>query len=263
MRTLLVWCLLTALVADEALVKQAELDPAAAVPLLITSSRELTGATPSAAQALADRLDPLARRLFLHGWQVPERATLGLTAHTVAAGDSLSRIGKRWGTPVDLLIRLNPGADPRRLAVGARIAVLDAKSTALRLEVRLPIRRLLVWRGSVLVLACPVGIGAVATPTPTGTTQLAVRAKDPEWRDPLTGTVHPPRSPGNRLGGYWLGFEPGPAERFRSIGCHGWTGEDPDAWLGQPGSQGCLRLRQADIADLYALVLLGTAISIL
>lgn len=259
---LLVCCLLAVLAAGEAPVQLAETHPEQAVALLRAASRELAAAPPERVAALADQGDALARRLHLGGWRVPGREALGLVWRTVERGDTLSRLAARLGTPYELLVRLNPGTDPRRLAVGARLAVLDARSVPLRVDVRLAAARLLVWRGDVLVLACPVGIGAGGTPTPTGSTRLAVRAKDPEWRDPVTGKVHPPRSPGNLLGGYWLGFDPGPDARFRSIGCHGWTGADPAEWLGKGGSRGCLRLRQQDIADLYELLLPGVAVEL-
>ncbi len=259
---MLLFCILAALAASEGPVQLAEAHPERAVALLQGVSRELASAPPDRQATLADQGDALARRLHIGGWRVPDRESLGLIVRTIERGDTLSRIAARHGTPYDLLVRLNPGIDPRRLAVGARVTVLDAKSVPLRLDVRLAATRLLVWRGDILVLACPVGIGAGGSPTPTGTTRLAVRAKDPEWRDPVSGTVHPPRSPGNLLGGYWLGFDPGPDHRFRSIGCHGWTGSDPTEWLGKGGSRGCLRLRQQDIADLYDLLLPGVAVVI-
>ena len=263
MRPFLLVCLGVWLTAGEALVDRAELDPTQAVPLLLSASAELAATTSTARIAvLADQLDPLARRIYLGGWNVPRRGEAGFAVRVLVAGDSISRIAARAGTPAELLVRLNPGVDPRRLPVGQRLTVLDAKIAPLRIETYLAIHRLLVWRGPLLVMACPVGIGTPATPTPTGSTTVAVRVKNPEWRDPSTGKVHPPGSPGNLLGGYWLGFDAGPAGRFRSIGCHGWTGDDPEHWLDQASSHGCLRLRQQDIADLYDLILPGTPVVI-
>ena len=262
MRPLLICLILAAVAAGEAPVTIAERDPAQAVPQLLRLSRELAAAPPGRLAALAAQADPLARRILVQGWRVPGRDQVGMATHTVAAGDTLARIAKRQGTPYELLVRLNPGLDPRRLAVGQRLAVLEARTQPLRLDIHLAQRQLLVWRGSVLAMACTVGVGAGGTPTPTGSTTIAVRAKDPEWRDPVTGKVHPPRSPGNLLGGFWLGFAPGPDERFRSIGCHGWTGEDERVWVGQAGSRGCIRLATTDLQDLYDLVPQGAAVTV-
>ena len=262
MRAACLCCLLACLAAGDALVERAELDPTQAVPLLLAGSAELAAANGPDARNLADRLDSLARRIFLGGWRVAGRERLGFGTHAIAAGDTLSKIAVQAGTPYELLIRLNPGLDPRRLGVGARVAVLDVATVPLTIDIRLPIHRLLVWRGPVLVLACPMGIGTAKTPTPTGRTRLAIRARNIEWRDPATGRVHPHGSPGNHIGGYWFGFDPGPGHHFRSIGFHGWTAAPPEQWLEQAGSLGCLRLRQSDLADLYDLLRPGTIIDI-
>lgn len=259
-RTLLLCCLAACLVCGEAAVRRAELDPSTAVDLLLEAS---TAAARAPDAARLDAADALARRIFLNGWAVPGRERIGIAQRSIAAGQTLGRLGRDAGVPADLLFRLNPGLDPRRLAIGQRVAVLDAVATPLRLEARLGLRRLAVWRGPVLVMACAVGVGAGGTPTPTGATRIAMRVKNPEWRDPVTRKVHPPGSPGNLLGGYWLGFEPGADQRFASIGCHGWTGDDPAKWLGQGGSRGCLRLTQTDIKDLYDLVRQGTEVRVL
>lgn len=246
----------------DALLARAAHEPDAAIAALTGLSRHLAILPPAEAAVLGDRIDPLARRLFLEGWDLPQRDQAGLATVAVQAGDTLGRIARQRRTTVDLLVRLNPGVDPRRLRVGDRLTVLDTAAVPLRIEVAKSSRRLGVWRGPLLALWCPVGIGAGSTPTPTGSTTLALRVKDPEWRDPATGRVHPPRSPGNMLGGWWLGFAPGGDGRFRSIGFHGWTGSDPSQWLEREGSRGCIRMRQADIADLYALVVPGVAIAI-
>jgi lipoprotein-anchoring transpeptidase ErfK/SrfK len=257
---LILCCLLASLACGEGLVDRAALDPAEAVPLLLSASGDLARNPTDAARI--DAVDALARRIFLNGWRVPGRDQAGISIREVASGQTLSRIGKSAGVPADLLFRLNPGLDPRRLAIGTKVAVLDALAVPLRIDVRLSVHRLMVWRGPVLIMACPIGIGAGGTPTPTGSTTIAVRAKNPEWRDPVTRKVHPPGSPGNLLGGYWMGFDPGPDKRYASIGCHGWTGADPEKWLGQSGSRGCLRLTQTDIKDLYELILPGTVVEI-
>lgn len=241
---------------------QARDDPGATIRLLGELSAEVARAVPSDAAELGDRLDPLCRRLALEGWRVPGRDAAGLASRVVAPGDSLSRIARANASTVDLLLRLNPGCDPRRLAPGQQLTVLDARSVPLRIEVDRGTRHLRVWRGPLMLLSTQVGVGAGGTPTPAGTTKLAQRVRDPEWRDPATGKVHPPHSPGNLLGGWWLGFEPGADQRFRSIGCHGWTGADPQDWVGQAGSRGCIRLRQADLADLAALVVPGVAVEV-
>jgi lipoprotein-anchoring transpeptidase ErfK/SrfK len=108
----------------------------------------------------------------------------------------------------------------------------------------------------------PVGLGAPGHPTPIGATSVVSCVRNPEWRDPDTGKVFKPDAPGNVLGGYWIGFAPGPGDAFRGIGIHGYTAEAPEGWLGKAGSHGCVRMQQRDISALFALVRPGTAMSI-
>jgi L,D-transpeptidase ErfK/SrfK len=236
-----------------------EADAARAVDRLIELGRQVASGSADAPYDAADRL---GRRLLVAGWRAAGRERLGMVERQVAAGDTLGRIARRHGTPHELLVRLNPGVDPRRLAIGQRLMVLDAVTVPFRMEVRLAARRLLVWRGEVPAMACAIGIGAAGSATPSGTTRIALRVRDPEWRDPATGRVHPPRSPGNLLAGFWFGFDPGPEKRFASIGIHGWTGDDPAAWVGQAGSRGCIRMRREDLEDLWALVAQGVPVEI-
>jgi lipoprotein-anchoring transpeptidase ErfK/SrfK len=122
--------------------------------------------------------------------------------------------------------------------------------------------RLVVWRGQLPIFACMVAVGAPATPTPAGSTRIAERVRDPEWRDPATGKVHPPGSPGNVLASRWLGFDPGPERRFAGIGLHGYTAAPPATWLGRASSHGCLRLAREDIDDLFDLLPAGTPVAV-
>lgn len=247
---------------DERLLLSARQDPAATISTLISLSARVRELPLPAAASLADRIDPLARRLFLEGWRLPGRDRAGLEDLVIRAGDSLDKLARQRHSTVDLMLRLNPGIDPRRLRLGDHLTALDTASVPLRLEVVLSTRRLLLWRGPLLVLCSKVGIGGAGTPTPTGVTTLANRVKNPEWRDPATGKVFPPHSPGNLLGGWWFGFAPGTDNRFRSIGCHGWTGNDPDQWLERESSRGCIRMRQEDITDLGALAVSGIAVEV-
>ena len=161
-----------------------------------------------------------------------------------------------------LFARWNPGYDPRRIRVGQELKLLDLSSATLQLVVDRERHRLAAWRvapdGSALLVAyVPVGLGAPETPTPSGATKVIERVRDPEWRDPNTGTVYAPGDPGNVLGGYWMRLD---AEGIgkSGIGLHGYTAEEPAAWLGRDASNGCVRLRQDDMDRVFHLALEGT-----
>ncbi|MHC5067295.1 MAG: L,D-transpeptidase family protein [Planctomycetota bacterium] len=234
---------------------------------LISGSAALFGSG-DAALSVAEDLAPLAQRVFLGPEALPGMERLGLRLHSVARGEYPGTILKRYGMRNELLQLLNPTYDDRRLGAGQQLKVLDLRAGELRaLAVRHAYRLglVLVRRDlphPVLVAWVPVGVGAAGSETPLGQTTVATMARNCEWTHPDSGEVIPADDPRNILGGYWIGLAPGSDGRFRSIGLHGYTGAPAADWLEQGGSHGCLRLRQNDIAAVYALFSIGTPITI-
>jgi lipoprotein-anchoring transpeptidase ErfK/SrfK len=246
----------------ETMIARAGDDPDAVVPLLEAASERLITLPPARAAALSVRLEPFCRRAFLSSERLDDMADIGLVMHRVAPGETAAGIARRYHVTIDLLARLNQGFSAKNLQSGTRLKVLDLEDEPLELVVGCAEFRLLAWRDGVLVMSFPVGLGAAAHPTPQGATAVASCVRNPEWRDPDSGKVYQPGAAGNVLGGYWIGFAPGPEGAFRGIGIHGFTAEAPEGWLGRNGSHGCVRLRQGDIAALFSLVSPGTAVAI-
>ncbi len=67
------------------------------------------------------------------------------------------------------------------------------------------------------------------------------------------------RSGRGPLGSHWLGLNTKGRRRIKQVGIHGTN--DPES-IGKYSSQGCVRLRNADIAELYTLVPVGAKVSI-
>lgn len=246
----------------EAMIARASDDPDTVVPLLEAASERLIALPAARAAALSVRLEPFCRRAFLSSERLDDMADIGLIMHQVAPGESASGIAKRYRISVDLLARLNHGFSAKDLKAGTKLKVLDLDDEPLELVVGCAEFRLLAWRDGVLVMSFPVGLGAAAHPTPLGTTTVASCVRNPEWRDPDSGKIFPPGAAGNVLGGFWIGLAAGPEATFRGIGIHGFTAAAPEDWLGQRGSHGCVRLRQADVAALFSLVAPGTQVAI-
>ena len=256
--------------ALEALFERADADPAGLAPLLLEASDRIGRLDGEQGHELADRLEPYCERAFFGPERWPAMAQLGLGLHTVQSGELPGRIARRYGFSPQLLAYLNEGYDERRLRVGAELKVLDLSSGELSLLVDRTRYRLSAWRSVpdaaggerwVLVAYLPVGLGAPETRTPLGTTRITLRALDPEWTHPVTKVVYAPGDPGNLLGGYWMALaEEGLGKR--GIGLHGYTGDHPEAWLEQPMSDGCVRMRQGDMDRIFHLALEGTTVSI-
>ena len=88
--------------------------------------------------------------------------------------------------------------------------------------------------------------------TPTGTFKIINKLINPPWYK--DGKVIPPDSPENILGSRWMGFDLLP-----SYGIHGTTQAET---LGQQITQGCVRMSNVEVEELFAIVPTGTAVTI-
>jgi hypothetical protein len=125
-----------------------------------------------------------------------------------------------------------------------------------RLVLHLSERKLYAYQGDREVASYPVAVGRDSWETPTGEFTVFQRQQNPAWEHPLTGEIVSP-GPDNPLGARWLGFW---TDGTNAIGFHG----TPDEHLiGEAVSHGCVRMRNADVVDLYDRVELGTPVIVL
>ncbi|WP_246944650.1 L,D-transpeptidase [Bacillus pinisoli] len=100
----------------------------------------------------------------------------------------------------------------------------------------------------------PVGTGLFDDFTPEGTFTITVKAKDPYYRRKnIMGG-----SPENPLGSRWIGFDALETDG-RTYGVHGTN--NPSS-IGKAVSQGCIRMHNEHVNQLFDLVPLGTKIFI-
>ena len=160
----------------------------------------------------------------------------------VAGGDSLEKIAKARGTTVDLIQRLNgrPENDTT-IHPGDRLKILPVRG-----RVSIEVRKsefcaCLLYDGN-LLKKYRVGIG-LGDLTPEGEFKIATRLKNPDWwRD---GKMIPYGDPENILGTRWLGFDK-PLQKFA---LHGTS--HPET-IGKKASNGCIRMENKDVEEMYA-----------
>ena len=104
-----------------------------------------------------------------------------------------------------------------------------------------------------------VAVGQPAYPTPTGRFRISNKQVNPAWTAPnspwageLAGTTTPGGSAANPLRARWMGIANG-------VGIHGTSQEYS---IGSRASHGCIRMRVADVIDLYPRVPVGTPVLI-
>lgn len=133
-------------------------------------------------------------------------------------------------------------------------------------------RRLTVYDGERALRRFPVAVGRPGWETPVGRFEVIELAVNPVWEHPATGARVPP-GPANPLGSRWIGFHRDCRGRqgFKgrqhlvvqgcvSAGFHGTPQRDS---VGQAVSHGCVRLLDEHVQELFALVQLGTPVTVL
>ena len=167
-------------------------------------------------------------------------------AYTVKSGDSLYLLAKKFHTTVDLIKKIN-GMDGDALYPNKTLKIYNA-----------PFSILVSKAANTLVLYAdnkPLKQYSVATGkkncTPSGTFKIVNKLVDPTWFK--TGAILPPGSPENALGSRWMGFDK------PEYGIHGTI--DPKS-IGTQASQGCIRMLNADVEELYGMVPSGTPVTI-
>ena len=128
---------------------------------------------------------------------------------------------------------------------------LKGASPACRIVINLPSRTLDFYAQNSLVKTYPLAIGKPSTPTPIGNFTIRQKEVNPWWYPPRSKKAVPP-GPNNPLGYRWMEFAP-------LYGIHGTNAP----WaIGGWVSNGCVRMDEADVEELFDLVPFGTAVYI-
>lgn len=123
------------------------------------------------------------------------------------------------------------------------------------LVIKLSQRRVYVYQNHQLKASYPIAVGKAGWDTPLGSYKVIDMQRNPAWEHPLNGTVIPP-GPDNPLGARWIAFW---TDGRDFIGFHGTPNEE---LVGQAVSHGCIRMRNNDVLALYAMVKIGTPVTV-
>ncbi len=164
----------------------------------------------------------------------------------IKPGDTLNKIAKEFRTTVELIKKSNAFADDKILP-GRKIKVWTALFSIL---VDKSQNTLILKTDEEIVKTYIVSTG-LNNSTPVGNFKITNKLPNPTWFK--AGAVVPAASPENILGSRWLGFD------LAGYGIHGTT--DPQS-LGKQVTQGCVRMSNADVEELYTIVPVGTEVTI-
>lgn len=168
--------------------------------------------------------------------------------YEVQRGDSLYAIAKRFNTTIDFLEKANGLSKTKVIHPGDRLIVLKPE-TKISVNVDKSQRSLMLLLNGEVIRRYNIAIGA-DNDTPTGRFTVQNKLKDPVWFN--AGSAIAPDDPRNVLGTRWLGFD-------RDLGIHG-TREDKNI-LDQT-SNGCVRMYNPEVEELYTIVRVGDPVII-
>jgi lipoprotein-anchoring transpeptidase ErfK/SrfK len=187
------------------------------------------------------KLEELNIKLLFSPVITPGSATYG-----IKPGDTLGKIAKEFNTTVEL-IRKNNSLSDDKIIPGRKIKVWTAPFTIL-VDKSLNV---LILKSNEEVFKTYIASTGANNSTPTGTFKIVEKLPNPTWFK--AGAVVAPGSPENVLGTRWLGFN------LAGYGIHGTI--DPQS-LGKQVTQGCVRLSNSDVEELYTIVPKGTEVTI-
>ncbi|MDD4954393.1 MAG: L,D-transpeptidase family protein [Candidatus Omnitrophica bacterium] len=222
------------------------------------------------AKGLEDKLDLLAARAIyqklanefinadeIMGWQKKiEEINIKLlfssaitpqsTLYNIKPGDTLTKIASEFKTTVDLIKKSNNLPDDKILP-GRKIKVWTAPFS---IFIDKSQNTLILKTGEEVIKTYIVSTGKDNS-TPVGSFRIANKLLNPAWFK--TGAVVPPESPENILGTRWMGFN------LAGYGIHGTT--EPNN-LGKQATQGCVRMSNPEVEELYTIIPVGTEVTI-
>jgi lipoprotein-anchoring transpeptidase ErfK/SrfK len=187
-------------------------------------------------------------KLFLS--EVPSSWTKN---YVIQPGDSLDRIARRNKTTVDLIQQINQ-IDGTLIYPGKRLLLPAAPFS---LEVDKSGRTMDLVMNGKRFKRYAVGLGRFGK-TPLGTFQTVVHQTNPDWSPPSGGTVRF-GDPLNVLGTRWISIQDETRPEIKGFGIHGTADRNS---IGGETSNGCIRMLNEDVEEVFLLIPRGTKVII-
>jgi len=175
----------------------------------------------------------------------------GAIFHTVSPGESLAVIARRYGVHYASLIAINR-VRPQALRPGMKLKIIKADCTIVVDKRELTCTWYLDGKW-IKQYPCCVGPD---NKTPAGVYTIDRKCENPPWTNPADGKRYEYGDPNNILGTRWMAIRDG---RTEGLGIHGTT--LPQSIPGRT-SNGCVRLRNEDVEELYGFALIGSQVII-
>src|ERR1700730_4024798 len=135
------------------------------------------------------------------------------------------------------------------ILLAAAEALAQDQESKRRIVISIADRKLAVVEDGRVVKIYATDVGADTTPSPTGVCKIANRVPNPTWYGPHRKIVPPGKA--NPLGTRWMGLN------HKGYGIHGTNNQSS---VGHNVSHGCIRMRKADVEQLFEIVKVGDVV---
>lgn len=167
--------------------------------------------------------------------------------YEVQKGDTLTGIARKNNTTIELIAKAN-GIKDSMIRYGKKLKITKAKFSII---VDKSQNILTLKSDSEILKTYKVSTGKDSS-TPVGTFRITTKIVNPPWY-PSGGGFIPAGDPRNILGSRWMGISK------EGYGIHGTT--DPGS-IGTSVTEGCVRMKNAEVEELYSIVPEGTEVVI-
>jgi L,D-transpeptidase catalytic domain len=120
-----------------------------------------------------------------------------------------------------------------------------------RILVSIPDRKLVLLDGGHVLKIYDVAVGTPSTPSPVGEFHIVAHVANPTWYGHHKVI---PAGPHNPVGTRWMGL---------SVKGYGIHGTNAPGSIGKAASHGCIRMRNRDVEELFALVGVGVPVDLI
>ncbi len=167
--------------------------------------------------------------------------------YEVQKGDTLTKIAKKFNTTTELISKANRLSDAN-IKIGKKLKISKAKFS---ITVDKSQNILTLKADQDIVKTYRVSTGKDSC-TPVGTFKVTNKLIDPPWY-PSAGGMIPAKDPKNVLGSRWIGLSK------QGYGIHGTI--EPES-IGKSVTEGCVRMKNAEVEELYSIIPVGTEVVI-
>ena len=168
--------------------------------------------------------------------------------YEVQKGDTLTKIAKKFNTTTELILKAN-GLKDANVKIGRKLKISKAKFSIIIDKSQ----NILTLKSDQEILKTYKVSTGKNSCTPVGTFKVTNKLIDPPWY-PSTGGMIPAKDPKNVLGSRWIGLSK------QGYGIHGTI--DPES-IGKSVTEGCVRMKNSEVEELYSIIPIGTEVVIL